>query len=564
MTGTVPFRPPGDVELLRQAVEGMTRALFVLDDQLRFRYLNPAAHATLGGRHPGDLLGRHIWDEFPHGVGSVYDRAYRHAAATGEKVTFEAWVERLDGWFRVDVFGTRAGLVVTYEDVSLLHRVERSRDDAVAARIAEAQRAEAAARTAERAGRHLMLLGDVSRTFTVQPEVHEAVTQVAELCVPLLGDWCLTALFEDGRLQDVGRAHRDPALLPYVQDYAEARERASNGVPVVPPELHTGAALVVQDLTPEQVAGMSPDPASRAALVPLRPSAVAVFPFVVRDELVGLVTLVTDTDRGRFTDEELRTAEIVARRVAERVENARLVATRTRMTEQLQRGLLTEPVQGGAVQIAVRHRAARSQPLGGDWYDSFRQPDGDTVLVIGEVVGRDQEAAAAMGQVRTLLRGTGWDRGEEPARLLARTDRTVVGLAVPTVATALVARVEGTAPHLSLHWASAGHGGPLLALPDGTVQDLTGPVTPPLGTGWTGERTGARADLPAGCTLLLCTDGLVERADRSPEEGRASLATVLGQLAGLPVEELCDALLHRLPDDGADRDVAVLAVRVGG
>ena len=69
--------------------------------------------------------------------------------------------------------------------------------------------------------------------------------------------------------------------------------------------------------------------------------------------------------------------------------------------------------------------------IGGDWYDAFLQPDGDTVLVIGDVMGHDIEAAAAMGQVKTLVRGIAFDRLEEPAGVLRRVDHALVGLAVP-------------------------------------------------------------------------------------------------------------------------------------
>ncbi len=90
-----------------------------------------------------------------------------------------------------------------------------------------------------------------------------------------------------------------------------------------------------------------------------------------------------------------------------------------------------------ALVLAVRYRpATRGVAIGGDRYDAFLQPDGDTVLVIGDVMGHDIEAAAAIGQVKTLVRGIAFDRLEEPAGVLRRVDHALVGLAVPATRSA--------------------------------------------------------------------------------------------------------------------------------
>ena len=88
--------------------------------------------------------------------------------------------------------------------------------------------------------------------------------------------------------------------------------------------------------------------------------------------------------------------------------------------------------------------AAEAAQVGGDWYDAFLQPDGATVLVIGDVIGHDTVAAAAMGQVRTLLRGIAATTGDGPADVLRRVDQVMQTLQVDTTATAVVARLEQT------------------------------------------------------------------------------------------------------------------------
>jgi serine phosphatase RsbU (regulator of sigma subunit) len=552
--------------LLVQAVEGMARPLFVLDEQWRFSYMNPAGAALLGETVEG-VVGRVIWEAYPETLGSPFERHYRQVAETGVPASFEAWFEPLQMWFQVDAFRTGAGLVVTYDDVTERHRVEQDREEAVAAREAEAARAAAAAADAELAGRHMMLLGDISQAMTSTLDTDEAVRRFAALVVPTLGDWCLVTVVEEGRRRDVGRAHRDPAMVAAMHRYADLRVRTNRASAPVPTSLRQGTPVVIQDLAPAHVEAMVVDGEARAALAPLDPRAVATFPLIARDEVFGALTLVNGPGRGPFSDVELRTAGIASRRAALALDNARLATAQGQVAERLQRSLLSAPVQPDNLELAVRYRpATQGISIGGDWYDAFLQPDGSTVLVIGDVMGHDLEAAAAMAQLRTLVRSIAYDRQDAPAGVLRRVDLAVVGLEMETLATALVARMEQdpvdrAAGVRRVRWATAGHPMPMLLLADGTVTDLDGPVGPPLGIGWRGARTGGVVEMPAGSTLLLFTDGLFERRTSDLDAGRERLRSTVQDLAGKPLEALCDGLLAGLLGDGAEDDVAVLAVR---
>jgi serine phosphatase RsbU (regulator of sigma subunit) len=112
-----------------------------------------------------------------------------------------------------------------------------------------------------------------------------------------------------------------------------------------------------------------------------------------------------------------------------------------------------------------------------------------------------------------------------------------------------------------LRWASAGHPEPMLLDDEGRVVDLASPVGPPLGIGWLGPRADGQALMPEGSTLLLFTDGLFERRGVPLDEGRAQVRELLHSSAGLTLEQLCDRLLTTLVGEGAEDDVAVLAVR---
>ncbi|WP_138731975.1 PP2C family protein-serine/threonine phosphatase [Modestobacter excelsi] len=348
--------------------------------------------------------------------------------------------------------------------------------------------------------------------------------------------------------------------------YADLRATTNRSAAPVPTALREGRPVVIQELTPEQVVAMT-TPQARDMLAPLRPTAVAAFPLIARGEQFGAFTLVTGPERGAFTDAELRTADIASRRAALALDNARLTTAQSRVAERLQRSLLSPPVQPDDLQLAVRYRpAVQDVSIGGDWYDAFLQPDGSTVLVIGDVMGHDLEAAAVMGQLKTLVRAIAYDRQDAPADLIRRVDLAVVGLEVATLATALVAQVEQddddrVAGLRRVRWASAGHPMPMLLQADGKVVDLDGPVGPPLGIGWPGERADGLTVVPAGSTLLLFTDGLFERRTGDLDQGRERLRAAVQDLAAEPLEQLCDGLLAVLLADGAEDDVALLAVR---
>ncbi|MGY2004504.1 SpoIIE family protein phosphatase [Blastococcus sp. SYSU DS1024] len=239
-----------------------------------------------------------------------------------------------------------------------------------------------------------------------------------------------------------------------------------------------------------------------------------------------------------------------------------------RAAETLQRSLLSDPPEPDHLEVAVRYvPAAREAQVGGDWYDVFEQPDGSTVLVIGDVVGHDTEAAATMAQLRGLLRGIAYDNAAGPAVVLSRLDAAIEGLDLGALATVLVGRLDRPAGSADagtrLRWASAGHLPPLLVAPDGTQQLLV-PDRPGLllGVDPSSVRTEHETVVARGSTVLLYTDGLVERRDQVFDDGVELLGRALAGLRHLPVTEMCDALIDRLLPEGGEDDVALVAVRL--
>jgi len=253
--------------------------------------------------------------------------------------------------------------------------------------------------------------------------------------------------------------------------------------------------------------------------------------------------------------------------------NARAFAEQRDLAEGLQRSLLTAPPESDHLDVAVRYEPARHvAQVGGDWYDSFVQPSG-TTIVIGDVVGHDTAAAAAMGQVRSLLRGIAMTTDEGPADVLHRVDAVIDGLRVETTASVVVARFEpgatgDAATGVRLRWSNAGHPPPLMAWDAGDgvqVRELHGEDTDLLlGMFPDTTRSESVVDVPAGATVLLYTDGLVERRAEGLDQGISRLASVLRDLVveGADLEHTCDEVLARLLSDRPSDDVAIVAVRL--
>ena len=234
------------------------------------------------------------------------------------------------------------------------------------------------------------------------------------------------------------------------------------------------------------------------------------------------------------------------------------------LAETLQRSLLTDPPQLPRLATAARYRPATlGAHIGGDWYDAFAVPDGTTMVVIGDVAGHDARAAATMAQARGLLRGLAQSVVGSPAAVLTALDRALLDLGVGALVTVTVATLDARCPDASvlLRWSNAGHPPPALVTAGGTATLLERPVDPLLGLDVAGSRSDHELGLSPGDTLLLYTDGLVERRDAPLDTGLATLLDRLRHCAGRPLDDVCDEMVAGLGDRSED-DVALMALRV--
>ncbi|MEV8156287.1 PP2C family protein-serine/threonine phosphatase, partial [Streptomyces fradiae] len=259
---------------------------------------------------------------------------------------------------------------------------------------------------------------------------------------------------------------------------------------------------------------------------------------------------------------DLRLVDDVCRALALGVDNARLYQETRNIAERLQRSLLPVLPEVAHLELAARYAASSTTAqVGGDWYDSFVLPSGDTALVIGDVTGHNLDAAIAMSQLRSMLRGIAVDRQEPPEAVLRRLDTANHTLYREATATCVYGLLKGPeeGPWKLVH-SSAGHLPPLLVTDDGRTRFLEDGSGILLGLDPDMPRPRASDAVPANATVLLYTDGLIERRDESLDDAMGRLGRFVTELAREPLNVLCDELLIGLGAD-SDDDIALLAVR---
>ncbi len=555
------------------------------------------AYLAVVGRRRDDIVGRPVFEAFPPlpdalddtGVSRV-QRSFERARDAGVPDTMPVqkydipdasggYVERYWSLISVPVLddaGRTVLVVQRTEDVTeYVRERERRRDatqhsaelrrrteEAEADLYARSQELDVALQARDAAGRRLSALAEVALQLGHTESVEELTAVVVERGVAALG--------ADGGAVAVRTG--DELSLVITGDLGERTQAVYGRLPVDGPLPGSMSARGGQEFwLPDRAACLAHHESMRHVLDDTGCEAWVCLPLEGDGRLLGSLSVGWRDAHafGTAEREVLRAmaaqcAQNLARLQAREVER-RSTAAVMRMSETLQRSLLTEPPQPDHLQIAVRYRpAAREAQVGGDWYDAFITPDGATNLVIGDVAGHDRIAAAAMGQVRNLLRGIAYTVEQPPDRVLASLDRAIRDLAVGALATAVLARVEQDPDMVAsgdrrLRWANAGHPPPLLLAPDGTVEVLHTEADLLLGIDPDSPRHHHVRVLRPGATVLLYSDGLIERREQSIDEGLRRLVATAERLGGHDLERLCDGLLAQA--GGRQDDVAILALR---
>ncbi|MYT22872.1 SpoIIE family protein phosphatase [Streptomyces sp. SID7760] len=287
-------------------------------------------------------------------------------------------------------------------------------------------------------------------------------------------------------------------------------------------------------------------------------------PLIAQGRAIAALGLLYQRD-GDFTAEERNLLVALGSGIAQSLQRAILFEQEHDLAEGLQRAMLPRriPEVPGA-RIAVRYRAARmGRDIGGDWYDVVQLGEGRVGVMIGDVEGHDTDAAAVMGQLRIVLRAY-VSEGHTPGTAMARASAFLRELETERFATCTYAEVDLNTGMLQL--VRAGHLDPVVRRGDGSCHRIPVAGGLPLGLP-PRDGSGAGAGYPVtslelhpGDTLVLCTDGLLERPDGAPEAGMQELMEAVRR-GPVDVEELADVLCDLIGDAGAGDDMALLLLR---
>ena len=410
-------------------------------------------------------------------------------------------------------------------------------------------------------------MAEATSTLSATLEMDELLDRLAGLCVPLLADWVyITLVDEHGAVQGSAHRHRDGR-----QDDLELFTSLHvMHLPETSPSrrsMTTAQPVLLAEVTDEVLERAVLSPGAREAFRRLGGESVMTVPMVARRRTLGAMALVSASPDRRFDQEDVDLVEDLARRAALAMDNVRLYQQEHTVADTLQRSLLPElPTIAGLESAAHYVSASTAADVGGDFYDLLELPDGSIGIVVGDVVGHDIAAAAAMGHLRGLIRACVWDAEDgDPGRVLTRVDRLVQGLRVASMATMVYARalrpsVEGGPWRLEI--ANAGHPPVLLRDPEGGVRLIDGATGMLVGVDASTRRTTRVVELPSGSTLIAYTDGLIERPGQDMDAGIGELAQRLAAAPpGAGPAELCDAAVSGVLD--RRDDVALMAVRFG-
>jgi anti-sigma regulatory factor (Ser/Thr protein kinase)/putative methionine-R-sulfoxide reductase with GAF domain len=276
-------------------------------------------------------------------------------------------------------------------------------------------------------------------------------------------------------------------------------------------------------------------------------------PLVVQGETLGVLHVGTLAPR-RFSDEDTMLLQLVGDRVALAI-HAGLYERERAVVRTFQRSFLPQDVPSvPGVGLAARYLPAKSGEVGGDWYDTFLLPDGSIGVAMGDVVGRGLVAASTMGQLRNALRA--YALRSKPGEVVRHLNTYLRQLHPHEMATVVYGVIDPVAR--TFRFSNAGHVRPLLRDPEGVVTELGAETQPPIGAKTSYAFEEHLCGFPAGATLILYTDGLIERAGESLDVGVRKLTEACS--ADLPVEGRCDDILVRLLEDREPTDDVALLI----
>ncbi|MER6164401.1 SpoIIE family protein phosphatase [Streptomyces violaceorubidus] len=537
-------------------LDALAAAAYLADEHGVITAVNASAEQLLD-RSAAELLGRDAHETLHrNALGQPEPRSecpVRQAALASRTAQGgELWFERGDG-----SVAPVAWLVTGYDDgirrgtLALFHPLDDTERGSLQEPLSQLER--------------LALFAELTTQLTSTMDVEEVLNRLVRLLVPRLADWAVVDL-----IHEAGEVRRH--VVVHAEDGAlKHREDLVGPMPAVPQESQfplsralRGAASTLAG--PETYRG-EPDSAiaveQRRLFAATGIQSAVIGPIPGLRDVLGALTLGRSTCSRPFTTADLPLLEEITRRAGLALDNARLYQRQRKVSETMQRHLLPQLPRVPDLRMTARYvPAPDASQVGGDWYDAFVLPDGATVLVIGDVVGHDLDAAADMAQLRNMLRAYAFSEQKPPSKIVEWLDQSAMQLSGSDMATLVLARLSKVESlGWELTWTNAGHPPPLLVTREGETQYLTDGHGILLGTGLSAPRPDVSLLLPPGATLLLYTDGLIEEPGASLDDGLARLSREAAALSHHSLHTFTDELLARARPVANEDDIALLALR---
>jgi serine phosphatase RsbU (regulator of sigma subunit)/CheY-like chemotaxis protein/anti-sigma regulatory factor (Ser/Thr protein kinase) len=436
---------------------------------------------------------------------------------------------------------------------------EKSREIARQSRLLQEQEQERLEReAAEQRHRRSRFAASVAAALERRLDVRGRAGQLAQTCIPELGDVALVQLVEPDGVVEVAAVATRGAQDDLLKRLVGTRSNLSSFGSWV---FDDPRARLVEPVTPDtwRDLGLGNEGDLLCARLDLRSLIAA--PLALGRRSLGVLVVCAVARDERYGDEELEIAKDVARKAAMAVDNSRLFEAEQERSKALQQSLLGRPeVASTAVAAAWRYLPGTAElEVGGDWYDLIERDDGRILVAVGDVVGHGVQAATAMGKLRSATGALGLVVDSVP-ELLGRLDQFAEKIEEARFGT--VAAVQLQPETGELRYSLAGHPPPLVIDREGEARFLEGGAGLPLCLSLDGAngRPEGRAFLAEGSTLILYTDGLIERRADSIDSGLARLKNAAIARARYEPERLCDEIVDEFAQGSLD-DLVFLCLR---
>jgi GAF domain-containing protein len=445
-------------------------------------------------------------------------------------------------------------LSLGFVDGELTEEAETALAQALGDALAEAlNRARLATSESEKQAMLRFLAGAIEIMVSAREPV-EVLERLAEHAVPELADWCTVYLAD-------GRALRRIAMA--IDGHPEVAERLKTAPPVsldvnVPQtrSFLTGGLELILEGTDELLGRLYPGLEISDLGGGAGEATGLCAPIVIRGQRIGVIAMTYLNSGRQVTPYAIEAIVGLASRAAIALDNAQRWSDQHQVLEALVGSLLppTPPTIPGLT-FAARYLPAVGD-VAGDWWEADLMPDGTILVGLGDAAGHGLAAVTQMCELRHGARALAAVESS-PAALLADLNRR---LAEPDAgfATAVYGRLHPTTGQL--RWASAGHVPPLLVHRQGPTTVLEAERSTALGTPRLPASQDQHLVLQPGETLVLYTDGVVERRRASIDDGIARLVATVDHHRSGSLDELADIIIEKLCAHPLD-DCCLLLIR---